>query len=193
MKTLSIFLSFMFFTACGGPRYVDYFPYHDDGRPKSKVVLLPVKVSCGKPESWGKELTVDIRYEIMDQGKLYMYREDEIERVLQAHPVPDYFCRNLDFSRYYGSADYIALVELDADELVYYGSDPRPFAHTVLRLRVIDLRGDCPKICLSEVLEGTERLACPPGKAELPITVYRGSHLIATRKVADRLSQMLER
>jgi hypothetical protein len=41
---LKIVLSFVLsLLAVGcGPRYVDYFPYHDDGRPKPKVVLLPV-------------------------------------------------------------------------------------------------------------------------------------------------------
>lgn len=27
---------------CSGPRYIDYFPYHDDGTPKPKVAVMPI-------------------------------------------------------------------------------------------------------------------------------------------------------
>lgn len=148
-----------------GPRYVDYFPYHDDGRPKPKVVIIPVVNTCDNVVPWdiSKELTAGIRYEIMDNGELFLFSEEEVNSKLAQMGEVDFFTKEAVFAQNFCEADFVVMIEfMDqkyCDEYTVAGC-PVPFSpcrEVVLktRVKVIDLRSRCPRIVQQEILSDT--------------------------------------
>src|SRR4051812_24632791 len=82
-NVLKLLISFavLLFTAGCGPRYVDYFPYHDDGRSKPAVALFPLEDKSAHPVllDLSQVVTERIRYDIMSSGELYLLSIEEIE------------------------------------------------------------------------------------------------------------------
>lgn len=131
---MRLILIILLLTSCSGPRYVDFFPYHDDGKAKPKVVLLPINVIEEGDERLAQDIQEKIRLDAMDSGELFVVQESS-------------------------SADFVVQVELLENEIVPSGGIksclPSHFQRTQivrLRLRVTDVR-DAPKVVLYEVIE----------------------------------------
>jgi hypothetical protein len=148
-----------------GPRYVDYFPYHDDGRPKPKVVIVPVFNSCEDVVPWdvSKELTAGMRYEIMNNGELFLFSQEEVNSTLAKMGGVDFFTKESVFAQNFCEADFVVLVEfMDQQNCNSYtvAGCPIPFSpcrEVVLktRVKVIDLRSRSPRIVQQEILSDT--------------------------------------
>lgn len=87
MHYLAFFIV-LFFCGCGQPRYVDFFPYHDDGSPKPAVCFLPVQDAGGGEESV-RYLDQAIRWEAMDRADLYFCERQEAQFVAQVELLQD--------------------------------------------------------------------------------------------------------
>ena len=147
---------------CGGPRYVDFFPYHDDGTPKPKIVVLPMSETpdCQFPWDVPQELLQGIYGQVMDRGELYVYSQQEVSaKLAQIQPI-DFFESDQMLARQYCGADFIVLTELM--EYRYVPSKENCFTncylipytlHVKVRLRIIDIRSQCPTVVLQEILE----------------------------------------
>lgn len=206
LRILLPLLISLFVTSCG-PRYVDYFPCHDDGKAKPQVALLPVMVPMETNESneLSRELTRKIRYEIMNDGELFLFSEQEIQRGLSEIGDVDWFCSNEMFAQHYCKADFIVLNELiHAPSTPHCLSDSCPCQTTFMvkmRVKVIDIRPRCPRVVLQEIL--TCDFAIPASADEVESGVpywdwnsYKGSqlnraHNKATTNLVRRIEEVI--
>ena len=67
MVRIYIILTFLLFVGCG-PHYGDFYPCHDDGTVKPRIVMLPI-VETNKHIDHEKILMQNIKYKLMDRGE----------------------------------------------------------------------------------------------------------------------------
>lgn len=158
-----------------GPRYVDYFPYNDDGTVKPAVALLPVIDSTGVNLPWSvsEALKGGIEYEIMNDGELYLLSREEIKDSLGKLTDYNFMIRNEALAEQFYNADFVVVPELMEYKLVPYevGSSPGCLAAPStlmirLRLRIVDVRRTrCPRVILQEMI--TRSYMLPHGDENL--------------------------
>lgn len=148
-----------------GARYVDYFPYHENGKPKPKVVLLPLGDDTGGCVCWdiANELNTGLSYKVMCNGQLFLISEDEVRNRLEGCNSLDYFTPDLSFSQRFCGADYVVALELIEHDIIPYQRGMcqwfvppqkyhwRSVLQTKLRLRIIDVHCTTPKVILQEI------------------------------------------
>lgn len=145
---ISLFISII---AMGcGPRYVDYFPYHEDGRPKPSVAIVPVMTSCEVDVPWdiSQELTNNIRYEIMNNGELYLLSQEEVSNKIAQMGGVDFFTKESQFANNFCGTDFIVLIEFMGQrycDAYSVAGCPVPFSpcremELKTRIKVVDLR-----------------------------------------------------
>jgi hypothetical protein len=140
--------------------------YQRSGRAKPIVAVLPVINNSSKnnlPWDLSREMTEEIRRRVFDSSRLYLLREScnpELTRALcAAHPstLPKNVREQL------GAAEFVVVAELlDQEETPYgiskVGSDKSHLEEVgsvlsvAMRLRVLDIREEQPKIILQEIL-----------------------------------------
>lgn len=166
---LRIALSFiltMLAVSCGGPRYVDYFPCHDDGKMKPSVVVVPVMVPCEVPNGneLSRSLTSNIRFQFMNEGELYLFSEGEVHKGLSDIGQVEWLTKNEAFAQHFCSADFIVLTELmQSPVLPSCNNAPCPCQYNFiakLRIKIIDVRPRCPRVVLQEILKGDYVIPC---------------------------------
>lgn len=197
MRLLTLFCSLaLIVTGCGGPRYVDYFPYHDDGTAKPKVAFLPVKAINDEDRDLADYFTTAIRWNAMDRGELFFYSNDlvqnQIDQNLQVIESKD----PLKKAAIFRPADFVVEVEVLQNEEVpkdrslkdcyvpFSSKNYRTARLVKLRLRVVDIRNQEPKIILYEVVERSH--AIPEGGEFM-----KGSSTIY-EKLADQVTERIE-
>lgn len=153
---------------CGGPRYVDYFPYHDDGTIKPKVALMPILDSSQNGLSWdiSAEISEGIYYELMNSGKYYVVSPNEMGPGGIKSDQMDFFSKEPDLSGF-DKTDFIVAMEIIersitscnpcTQEIKYYPDNhPCNFIMTMrIRIKIIDIRYCEPRIVLYEVFKTT--------------------------------------
>lgn len=197
-KILIPFLSLLLLTACG-PRYGDFFPCHDDGTVKPRVVLLPICDMTGHC-NMADELMQSIRYTLMDRGCLYVYPEEPVNRQLGKIGPVSFFDSNLAHARQFGGADFIVATELVECRSELYGNvedaclpphiQRKNLLMVKLRVRVIDVRCKEPTIVWQEIL--SQNLLVPNRKVcddiEVDISCFRQ----ASNRLVENFVQRLE-
>jgi hypothetical protein len=152
--------------SCGGPRYVDYFPCHDDGKLKPSVVVVPVMVPCEMPcaSDVSKAMTGNIRFQFMNEGELFLLSEGEVHKGLSEIGNIEWLTNNEAFAQHFCNADFIVLTELmQSPVLPSCNNGPCPCQYNFiakLRIKVIDVRPRCPRIVLQEILKGDYIIPC---------------------------------
>lgn len=148
---------------CGGPRYVDYFPYHDDGVAKPKVALMPIRDSSDHALSWNisEEIAEGIYYELMNSGEFYAVSPKEIGPVWQKSGEIDFFSSDTSYVREFRNTDFIVAMEVIERSVVPCdpctqrqtpAANPRNLVINVaIRVKILDVRYCEPKIVLYEV------------------------------------------
>lgn len=172
----------LLFGACG-PRYGDFFPRHDDGTVKPRVVLLPITDVTGHCDR-AEELMQSIRFNLMDRGDLYIYPDESVDRQLQKMGNVPFFSPDISYAGQFGGADFVVATELAECRSDLYGNvedkcmpphlQRKSLLMVKLRVRVIDLRSDQPCIVLQEMM--TRNLLIPPrktGDAEVDLSCFR--------------------
>lgn len=178
-------------SSCGGPRYVDFFPYHDNGCKKPEVVLMPVRVPEACPQELSTDLMADLRLQLMDHGQLYLYDQSEVEAVLPKDKEIDFYNKDLSWTKRYQCADFVTVVEaIEHRPYNYPCGCNMPYYVIKLRLKVIDVRGECPRVILYELLESCQRI-CPPTTVSETHPPLPGSYKLLCDKVVDRLERVI--
>lgn len=152
---LSAFIALMA-VGCSTPRYVDYFPYHDDGTPKPKVALMPVIDSSksGMPWDVSLELSEAVYSELMNCGEVYALLPQEVGPVWAKRASIDYFGNDMSYCKEFKSADFIVAMELIQNDSTVEPDHPCNQILTMrMRLKVIDVRCDKPRLVLYEIVK----------------------------------------
>ena len=159
---ISAFLS-LIVMGCGGPRYVDYFPYHDDGTLKPKVALMPIFDASQNALSWSlsEEISDGIYYELMNSGEFYVVSPREMgPGWMNRHSIDFFSNEDTSFVQEFKNTDFIVAMEIIERscvlcDLCTHAIKPFPDSHpsnlnmTVrIRIKIMDIRSCTPKIVL---------------------------------------------
>lgn len=164
---MTVFMMLMC-VSCGGPRYVDYFPYHDDGVPKLKVAIVSLSdhPECGLGWNFSDEVSQGLYYELMNSGKLYALSADEIGPAWNQREQYDFFGTDTTYVNDFCGSDIVAAIELIEHSIVPY--DPCTGAEMAsrdckncstlgilmrVRIKVIDIRCQTPRVLLYEIVK----------------------------------------
>lgn len=171
---LSAFITMLLAVGCGGPRYVDYFPYHDDGTPKPRVALMPVidASQSGLPWDISEEITQELYYDLMDHGELYVLTPEEVGPAWTSRGTIDFFGNDLCFVRDFCNTDFIVALELiehstapcDEAGTPTSASECHSYNNILtmrMRVRVIDIRRPQPRNVLYEIVKSSY-IVTPP-------------------------------
>jgi hypothetical protein len=161
MRLLYTIITLLLLSSCG-PRYGEFFPCHDDGTVKPRVVLLPTSDITGRCEL-SQEIMEGIRYTLMDRGDLYVYPEETVNRQIAKLGNTPFFGLDVSYARQFGGADYVVATELAECRSDLYGNvedkcmpphlQRKNLLIVKLRVRVIDLRCNSePTIVLQEIM-----------------------------------------
>lgn len=174
------FSLFLLTIAAGcGPHYVDYFPYRDDGTLKPHIALVPILDSSNSNLccNFAKELTDDVRYEIMDHGDVYLFSPEEIQEDLANCKQADLFGTNLSFAKNFKSGDFVVVAEVIEHKIIPYEKGKAHLCNAPvnpcnsilsikLRLRILDIRECEPRIVLQEIFSRCQVVATQGGIEE---------------------------
>lgn len=141
---------------CGGPRYVDYFPCHDDGTPKPKVALMPImNTGCSLPWDLSEEIYDGMYYELMNSGEIYLVSPKEMGKGWLNRNSINFFSNDFSCMQDFSNTDFVVVMEVI--ERSVCACDPCAPSNLSLTMRVrikmIDIRGCEPKIVLYEIFK----------------------------------------
>jgi len=201
MKLILSTLITLFAVGCGGPRYVEYFPHHDDGTPKPKVALIPVVDSSKSGLTWdmSRELSEGIYYELMNSGQIYVMQPQEIGPIWNQRGSIDFFAPDMSFAKDFACADFVVAMEL-VDHTVKSVDSCNRVLTLNMRLRVMDVRYDKPRVVLYELVKADYQAAIPSndvtggaswGDRGYSLTPCAKCHQRMIDNVAARLEQVL--
>ena len=174
MRNFLIILMLSFATTACGPRYVDYFPCHDDGTCKPAVALLPITdcTPSHSSEVAANEIFQEIQSDAMHHGELYFLSPEELRDGGSAGKI-DFYTDETQLGNSFCSADFIVIMELIDQEYSRMGQCKPPVNTTTVsfpaeilltlkvRLKVIDVRPRCPRVVLQEIFTRGYFMPCP--------------------------------
>ncbi len=166
-----VILAFLLFCAVGGCTpfrpVVENIP--DDSynvTPKLRLALIQMIDSSDFYVPWhiDQELTSDLRYQLMCNGQLMVLPEEELYISATNLQSSDLFSTDLSFTQKFCDTDFLIALELLQHEIVPFSSEKispcfpaqglrcSSMLQMNLRLRIIDLTCEVPKVILQEVL-----------------------------------------
>jgi len=203
----AVLLSLVFF-GCQRTSGSEQARYYDDGRLKPSVALIPIIDSTEPISSWSlsEELTQSMVHKLNAHGKLFLVDKNKAKGVYnQLGSSHNPFGNQLDWIK---SAcrgqDFAVFMELIEHEevplLTRQDDDPDKCAAQLnisLRIRVIDLRVDEPKIILQEIIHDRHHIPRPftkfhfhqePwGKESFSISPMGLAHAQLVKEVSSRI------
>lgn len=153
---VSILLS-LIAVGCGAPRYVDYFPYHDDGTPKPKLAIMPIIDSTQNSIGWDfkEEIADGIYYELMSSGEVYMVSPRDMGPGWAKKDTINFFSNDVSYVGDFQNTDFIISMEI-IDRKITACDQCVPNNLTLfisIRIKILDIRFCEPKIVLYEVFK----------------------------------------
>ncbi len=187
-RSVLIFLS-CFFASCS-TQYSDFFPCFDDGTPKPSVAFLPITNAVAYPLPYDvtKELTNEIRYQLMKDGRIFMPPPKQVAKQMSE-------CSTLDLNNskdlmpflYFQPEHFVVTIELISFEVVpykrgqfkpLYVANIRPADACVLtmkaRMKIVDIRGSDPKVIRQEIIQSNHMLEKGAFEASLRLKGTKG-------------------
>lgn len=214
IRALFLILSFSVFS-CGGPYHIDYFPIDDEGQVKPKVVLVPLIDSSEHELSWdvADELAKNIDEELKSLGECYVPYGKEVGVIWNKRYEIDFFSSDLSYAKEFKQTDYIVALELiehslsaiQSMELLSKKRKDSFLANQLItsrvRIKVIDIRYETPKIILYEVFKSCYKFT-PSKNTELDLKVclneegynktpYGIAHKRLAKNLAARLAKVI--
>lgn len=198
MYHLIIFLLSIFTLVGCGPRYVDFFPYHDDGTPKPKVIFLSCNHQVPSDEQFDIDITSEIRYQMMDRNMLFLLDDDIVQESIHALGPCDFSNKDLSFCKSFRQADFIFILDmldssLSCKKVRFEGLFDKHFGRGVVnlkaRLKVIDIRFENPQVILYEIVETSQGISLRPDLIE-QIYSCREYEMIKNRFVCEIVSKV---
>ncbi len=155
--------------------YRDTSLYQSTGQIKPIVSVMPVINTTGQqgPDwDYAREFTDEIRKRVFDSSRLYLLREGGSMALAREFSTPNPMEIPSDIKSRLGAAsaaEYVVVTEfLDQKEIPYETASSRATQEeagavlsVALRVRVIDLRGDTPKVVLQEIIDQEHMVAKP--------------------------------
>lgn len=144
--------------------------YHDDGRAKPVVTLVPVLDSSNSEIPWNisEEFSANIKHRIANQGNIYLY-EQKAQLSSEKNPFGS---NNLSWVRpSFRPSEFVVFLELIEHESIPIANtikDPSKISETrkdavnlniSMRIRIMDIREETPKIVLQELIKDSYYLA----------------------------------
>lgn len=141
--------------------------FHDDGRAKPVALIIPMlDSSCyDVPWSLSEEFSSFIESSIKNTGKIFLQEKDD-RAYFSSHHNP--FGNNISWmKKSFKPGEFVIFLELVEHEnisILKTVKDPTKVPasrrsasnlHMAIRLRIVDIRGDKPKIVLQEMLRDT--------------------------------------
>jgi len=150
-------------------QYRDTSLYQRTGQMKPIVVVLPVINSTGQRfGEWdlAREFTDEIRKKVFDSSKLYLLRETGTMDLAKELNIPNPMEIPLDLQERMGPAEYVIVAELINQQEIPYsvGGRKEPdgaVLELAMRVRVIDIHHDKPRVILQEIVDHEHIIAQP--------------------------------
>lgn len=195
---------------CGGPHYVDFFPYHDDGTMKPRVALVPVFDSSKSDVPWSlsQELTQGMRYKIMDHGDLYLLSREELGPCLSKMSNLNVMGSDFSFLQNFDNTDFVVLMDLFQHEVIPPKKNVKivpgqinPGCYTLnlkMRIRIFDIRSCQPEVVLQEIISqecavpsdiSKKMQSVPYGSEAFSRTCYGQAHQVLVDKAVRRIEE----
>lgn len=196
-------------------KYASFIRYHDDGRAKPVVALVPLLETADHQLPWSvsQELTQGIRDRLSGTGNLYLLPQQVSEQIVATHPDLDFTGDGIDFAKAFTPAEYVVVAELlEHDDVPYRKQQIRPiYPHDglvpevlmmLVRLRVVDVRGDKPRVVLSQLVHSNHMM--PKRRKDVDYSeqgygskIYRSTpigmaHTRLERDLATQVEQYIE-
>lgn len=155
-----------------GPRYVDYFPYHDSGISKPSIVILPIANTSDANYNWNlaQEIEDGLHYRLMDNARIFVYPTGQTVTTFQKCGNPNLFGKDISFANSFHPSEFVVAIELIDHSIVPYEKGkftPLYPTHSQmcnyvltmkLRIRMIDIRGNEPTIVLQEIFQSNHMI-----------------------------------
>lgn len=203
-----------FFTSCGRNQSDEISSrFHDDGRAKPIVAIVPIFDRSGSFIPWNlsEELTSTIEKRLSRRANIFLMDEERIDTAIahlneSHHP----FGKNLEWTQnVFKGNEFVVFMELVTHQLTPHENeitieekkDPTLTLDLTMRIRVIDLRSDTPKVILQELITQSHHI--PKllshidytknswGKMSYNLTPYALSHSQFTREISKRLEDYI--
>ena len=165
IRNFFILITALFLASCGNKNNnLQTLRYHDDGRAKPVVTIVPMIDSSSYEISWSisDEFTLLIKDKLLKQGDLFIQNNENIHLSNDDNP----FGSNLGWvKKSFHSSEFVVFLELVEHEdvpLIKTVKDPSKISeakkaavnlNVAMRLRIMDVRGDSPKIVLQEIIK----------------------------------------
>lgn len=211
-RFLLTILALVFLGSCSAPYYCDFFPYDDDGVRKPHVALLPIQNGTSQFLPWNLPLVLNqcALYETMNHGVLYVYPLDKVEAILDTYRDVNFFTPDLAFSRLFPGSDFIVVAEMIEHTVKPYPIGypillgyPPQHVHALLamklRVRILDVREEEPRIVLQEVISESYAVPESPdavrdqtsGECGFVACCYKLAYQKLMRKFVCRVEQVI--
>ena len=156
-------------------QHSDFFPYYDDGTPKPYVTCLPVMNDCSQKLPWNvpEELTKDLRTYLMQQGRLFLPPMAQTQKAFALSDEKELASSKdlMPFLNFQPSHFVVLLQLIEYKQVPYERGKIKPLyianlapdqamvLMIKLRLKVVDIRGNEPKIIRQEIFESNHVIA----------------------------------
>ncbi|MFZ0565204.1 MAG: CT253 family lipoprotein [Chlamydiales bacterium] len=135
--------------------------YESSGRQKAIVTVLPVLDRTQTSELvWdlSREFTEEIRKRVYSSPKVYLLRQEGTLDLSEKYAVADLNTLPVEMTKDLGATEFVVVAEL-IDQSLTPNVNPTPFPHegssslsVSMRVRVVDVRHDIPRVVLQEIL-----------------------------------------
>jgi len=155
---------------CARDDHQTFARFHDDGRAKPVLSLVPVidHSEAFVPWSLSEELTFLVAYRLMQKNDIYLVDEETVRNVVRKltdneHP----FRADLSWMKQaFAGHEFVSFIELvEHDQVIHpskkdeiAGSLPTNDLYMTIRLRVVDLRDEEPKVILQEMMHRSHHI-----------------------------------
>ncbi|MCH1430676.1 MAG: hypothetical protein L7U87_07985 [Chlamydiales bacterium] len=210
----SFFLLLTLLTSCKQYQSSEFTRYHDDGRIKPKVALVPVSFNEDFPFPWNlsREITENIRQEVLQQNAIYLPAEANYASSLTRRSSDLVGPYSPVLKGLQADHDFVVFVDLlNHTEEAYKGQSVKP-VYTVygevnsvlkmaLRLTIYDVRGSTPKSILQEIIHSNHMISKDGAETNYHKVVWQTdayktspfglAHSRLSKEIAKRISQYI--
>jgi len=215
MKRSSLFLllSIIVLSGCNMSGSNETLRYHDDGREKPVVTIVPVFDRVDTKITWdlSEELTLAVRDRLHKKGNLYLTsEEDTLSSISKLDESNQPFGNNLNWvKKTFNHEQFVVLLELIEHDISTKATKA-PFSEEIkstyyldmlVRVRVLDLRKPSPEIILQEFVSYSHKIPNQGleidytknhyGKNSYLATPMGAAHKGLCKKVAGRLEDYI--
>lgn len=189
-------------------RCCDTTLYQRSGKQKGIVAILPTinQVAEGDlPWDLSEEFTEEVRKKVFGSSRVYLLREHGSVELARRLNVPSPAAISYQDAKLLGAAEFVVVTELvEQREALCGPQDPdSSLLELAMRVRIIDVRHEKPKVILQEVIREERKIAhasrtdsdytlAPWGSDAFPRTELGMAHARVVREVVSRIESYID-